>query len=80
MINNLREEFYDALNPGNRTPITSNQQCRHTQQQAHRNKSNNVDNLMSIIQDLKNEIKALNENKENVNPHQRRTKKELKYC
>ena len=78
MMDNLREEFYDALTPDNSTPITSNQQCHLTQkqayhnqfnqQQAHLNQSTDISNLMSIIQDLKKEVKSLKENKENLNP------------
>ena len=75
MTNNLREGFYNVLNPGNSTPITSNQQCHLVQHQAHQNQSNNLNDLMIIIQVLKNEVKALKENKENIDPRQRRIKK-----
>ena len=40
MMDNLQEEFYDALTPGNSTPITSNQQFHFTPQQAYHNQSN----------------------------------------
>ena len=57
MIDNLRKEFYDALTPGNSTPITSNQECHLTQHQAHQNQLTDNTNLMSIIQDLKKKRK-----------------------
>ena len=91
MMENLREEFYDALTPGNSTPITMNQQCHLTQQQAYHNKFNqqqaylnqstNISNLMSIIQDLKKEVKSFKENKENLKPNKKYLpKKALKHC
>ena len=52
IIYNLWEEFYNALTPGNSTPITSNQKCHLIQQQAHQNQSTDIANLMNIIQGL----------------------------
>ena len=72
MINNMRKEFYEALSNWNSTPITSNQQCHLTQQQIHRTQSHNVEDLLSISQDLKNEVKALKEDKEDANPNKPR--------
>ena len=84
MIDNLREEFYDALTPGNSTPITSNQQCHLTQQQDRQNQSTDVANLMNIIQYLKKEVKVLKENKENVDTNKKhipkKPRRNLKHC
>ena len=60
MINNIRKEFYEALNPNN----TNNQQCHLTYQQvqqAYLSQSSN--DILTMIRELKEEIKELKANR-----------------
>ena len=59
MMDNIRKEFYRVLNSNN----TNNQQCYLTYQQAqqvHLNQSNN--DLLTMIRELKGEVKYLKAN------------------